>query len=200
MMSPIPCWTGCTRRVYDGDRLRVLNFSYSRYSPMLIVLFTLIVICIASFPSSQSISREGNALLILGLIDATAIIILAVFGISPLLTCHTVTDNYILLRQGIYFVARIQLEDIERIEVWGGKAKGLGVSCEKENLRLYVVTRNEGLVRLVLKENRRLGLLFKNDVTDIVVNVNEPKRFVSLVSERASSDSVPKTRVSEIRL
>lgn len=159
-----------------------MDFSYSKFSPSLIILACLIVIGVASFPLG-TIMKDTGILFTVGIVDMISVIVLFVFGISPLLTNHSVTDNFLMLRQGLYFSAEIPLIEVEDIGVWSGKAKGLGISFDKENERLYVVTRNENLVRIVLKERRRFGAR-RMKTREVVINVDDPKRFVYEIAKR----------------
>lgn len=110
--------------------------------------------------------------------------ILIVFGVSPLLTDHEVVGDRIVLRQGWYFRASIQIGSVKKIEHLEKGPLRTGVFFLVLQPTLYITSKRHDLVMLELREKRRFGWALGKRADKIVFDVTEPDRFFRTIEER----------------
>ncbi len=100
-----------------------------------------------------------------------------VYGVSPLLTPHTLNDRELVIRHGWYFRATIPVDRIDRVEPYDGVVPARGVVFLGGGRRLFVTPSREGALRLVFTRPLRLRGALLPEVDEAVLSVDEPDRF-----------------------
>jgi hypothetical protein len=103
---------------------------------------------------------------------------LYIYGISPFYTGHTVTKTRIILKHGVYFEARVPIDDIRTVQVYEGRAGMMGIRLDRDH-RLYVISDRKEMVEIVLRT--AMTVAGRKGVESIITNVERPAFFVSAV-------------------
>ncbi len=111
---------------------------------------------------------------------------LVIWGLSPLLTHHTLTQALLTLRQGWYFRAFIPLRQIVSARAFDEKAP-LGLSASLGRGRLFVTGSKVGLVSIRLREPRRFWAVLGAAADEIVFDVDSRDSFLEALQERQVS-------------
>lgn len=114
---------------------------------------------------------------------ALLVAFIILFGISPLFTDHWVTLSRLILRQGIYFKASIPYDNIRSVDETDEMAK-VGVKFYLFGRKVFVTTSRNGLVSIKLKRPMRFTLILGKLADEVIVNVDNPREFVSSLKER----------------
>jgi|GEM_PF-4481955 len=103
---------------------------------------------------------------------------LFIYGISPFYAGHTVTKNSIILKHGVYFEARIPIDNIRTVQVYEGKAGMMGIRQDRDH-KLYVISDRKEMVEIILRTAMSVG--GHRGVESIITNVERPPSFVMAV-------------------
>lgn len=139
-----------------------------------IILITVVAILLSPFFLNVPLPWSA---IILGLFA----IYLIISAISPLLTCHTLTTDNLIIRQGWYFRSTIPTKDIESVEEVEEYGK-VGVKFSLTRRKLYVTASRYGLVRIRLKEPKRFPLALGKIADEIIIDVEKRPKFIELAN------------------
>jgi hypothetical protein len=112
-------------------------------------------------------------------------IIILVYGLSPALTSHQLGASNLVLRHGWYFKARVPLMNIRDVQETEEGVPGHGVSFLLGGSRLYLTNSRVGLVNIKLHDRQRMRGTFGKNISEIVLNVDDPDMFIQVLRERA---------------
>lgn len=157
-----------------------MTFAYGKLLPLSFIavgiLFLGLVVYFASISNGIS-----NAMVALAVITIFAIVLF--FGISPLLTSHEITGNFLILRQGWYFNRAIPLKYVDNADHFSGKTYGLSIKYRPHLRRLYVLTDERNKIILTMRDDVYIKIfLRRNAVREIVINVNNTKTFIDKIN------------------
>lgn len=110
-----------------------------------------------------------------------------VFVASPLLVQHWLTRSRLILRQGWYFRAVIQLSEIESVDAadeTGRSRVPLGIHRPLGQPALFVTGGRTNLVAVRLREPRRFWQAFGLEVSQIVFDVLDRPTLLAAAAER----------------
>jgi len=117
-------------------------------------------------------------------------IFILVFGISPFITSHVLTDRNLIINQGWYFRVTIPLTNIQDSKPMERGRSGLKGSMYEN--RLYVTTSDTNMVSIKLKEPIRIIYVLGKKVVELVINVDNMDIFTRELTERIHSlQSIP---------
>jgi len=111
---------------------------------------------------------------------------LVIFGVSPLLTSHTMSRGLLTLRQGWVFRAFLPLKGIVSAGPYDGEAP-LGLHASIARRRLYVTGSKVGLVAIRLKAPRRFWGVWGAFADEIVFDVDSRDSFLEALRQRQVS-------------
>ena len=147
---------------------------------LLMVLFTIIYLLL---------TIDADLLTLMAIV-VMGFVFLAVLGISPWFTDHELDDEALILRQGWYFKARIQLSEIMAIErIPRGPAR-TGVYFRLSTPTLYVTTRRKDLAEIVLREERPFIWALGKKADRIVFDAEELDALIRSIEGRLSLSPV----------
>ncbi len=121
---------------------------------------------------------------ILASIIGVAVII---FGVSPLLTYHELTEDALVLRQGWYFQLRIPLDQITSASHLERGARKVGVSFQVIGSRLSVTTRRTDLMELVLDRGIRAVWAWGKRIDRVAFDTMDNERALREIRDRSLS-------------
>ncbi len=158
----------------EFDYEHILFFIRSVYISVLFI--SIIAIVAISFPD----------MLYVGLFIVLYIIYLIMFGISPILTRHGISDDRMVLRQGFLFKIEIPWDDILKVERADALSLGYGVTPSLRKPIISMATSKSNSVKIKLKEARRFKSVMGKLADEIMIDVNEPDRFIEKAMEHTS--------------
>jgi len=126
---------------------------------------------------------QMDQLMFILLIVAVMTIALVVVGVSPLLTSHDVEEDRIIIRQGWHSRVVVPIEkvtSVHRMEKIGIKE---GVILDAFNRTLVMTGSKKNGVRIELKSEIRVPSAFWKKVETVVLDVNEPERFIAAIGK-----------------
>jgi hypothetical protein len=88
------------------------------------------------------------------------ILVLFSYGLSPMLTKHSLNDDELVLRQGILFKTVIPLASIKAVERWENGPRKSGVYLVTKRKELFVTSRRTNLIIIHLRKPQRIGMAF----------------------------------------
>jgi hypothetical protein len=120
-----------------------------------------------------------------------AVFVLAYLLVVPfplLYTTHSVTGDSVMLRQGLGFTLTIPFGNISAIKVKEISARP-GLRVDRAEGTLFVLATGTGTVRIMLREPQTV----KHGAFDcVVLDVKDPREFVSSVKERRKGEAIMK--------
>ena len=126
----------------------------------------------------------------------SAVFVLAWLLVVPfplLYTTHSVTGDSVMLRQGLGFTLTIPFGNISGIKAKEISAKP-GVRVDRTEGTLFVLATGTGTVRIMLCEPQTV----KHGAFDcVVLDVKDPREFVSCVKERRKGEALMKSLEEE---
>ena len=161
--------------------LKMKDFSYPKF-----IFFRRAVMYVALIPIVLLLLRFIDApLLWLAVFFIIFFILFMVFGISPILTKHTLTRRRLILRHGWHFKLEIPIKDIEEVETaeWGK----VGLKGSTGTHTLYVTSSEHDLISIKLKSPMRTVHLLGRKVDMIVINIEGRESFLRELNERIQS-------------
>ena len=164
------------------------RFPYSKqqFTINLLLLLMLIIILPLVLLSIQGI----DSLIIAGMIGLVIVLIL-VFSISPILTAHQISDQEMVLKQGVYFRAKIPLESIKSVRRIDSGPRRTGTWFRIFGKVLYVTTRRYDLVEIQLRSDQRFGWALWKSADRVVFDTLDNARFLHVMEERGITPSSP---------
>jgi hypothetical protein len=123
-----------------------------------------------------------------------AIVLILIFALSPALTAHHLGGRALRLRHGWYFRCKIPLTNIRDVEETEEGVPGHGVSFLLGGFRLYLTNSRVGLVKILLHDKQRMGGVFGRNISEIILNVDDPDRFIRTLRKRAGLKPLPERR------
>ncbi len=114
---------------------------------LLLILLVLLPLMLLSVGEVDAVIMVGFSLLVLAL--------LAIFGISPMLTAHEIDGDRLILRQGLQFKAVIPMRNIRDMRRVDAGPRRTGTWARTFGSTLYVTTRRYDLIQVRLKERQR---------------------------------------------
>lgn len=161
------------------------RFAYDKFG---FRMTSLLLVLLSSFILGFFLFMGGDALVLIGAM-AVCILMIFLYGISPLLSSHYIEDGDLVLNQGVFFKARIPLTNIRSVEALDAGPSRTGVFFLLRRSVLYVTTRRHDLIVIKLVEPRRFGMIFGKKVDQIVFDVLEQERMIEAVRVRITRAS-----------
>ncbi len=119
----------------------------------------------------------------IGLFILLFLIYLIVFGISPAMTGHGISDEHLILRQGILFKVEITWKDVQSVERADALSLGYGVTPSFRKPIISMATSKNNAVKIKLKKPRRFMSVLGKLADEIMIDLNEPDRFIEKAME-----------------
>jgi hypothetical protein len=164
------------------------RFQYSRQQ-FLINLFLLLALLVFAPLTLLSIGGIAASILI-GFIVLIAVITF-LFGISPMITAHTLNEEHLILRQGYYFRAVIpvgNLKSVKRIEI-GPRRTGTWTGLFGSVL--YVTTRRHDLIEVELRHAQAFPWALWKRADVVVFDTLDNSHFLRRMREMEITPSSP---------
>jgi hypothetical protein len=131
----------------------------------------------------------GGDVMVLVVVMTVCILMVLLYGISPLMSSHFIEDANLVLNQGVFFKARIPFAKIRSVEPLDSGPSRTGVFFLIRRSVLYVTTRRHDLIVIKLEESRRFGMIFGKKVDQIVFDVMEQEKMIEAIRERITRAS-----------
>jgi len=163
------------------DKRQEFEYSKTIFVQKVLLEVVILLMILLLFGTQLPVPLPWLALIILLLL-----IHILIFGISPLFTNHWLTRTRLILRQGWYFKAIIPISNIECIDITDEKGK-LGAKFSLLNRTVYVTSSKFDLLSLKLKEAMRFPFVLGIKSKEVVFNVEDKDKFLSLLKERMES-------------
>jgi len=158
-------------------------------------IYGIAVIALAAAGLLMKWMAAGNITVVYILMIAALFLLIWMIAVPfPLLsTTHVVTGEAVVLRQGLGFNLSIPFDNIAGI-----KAKELsskpGLRVDRAEGTLYVIAAGGGNVRIMLRDPQTV----KHGAFDcVVLDVKEPREFVSCVKERRKGEALMRSLEEE---
>ncbi len=169
------------------------EFSYDR---RLFFVITVLVLGFGVWPVFWAFSDVSGSDASGTIVATVLVTIVGVLLLAPVLfTRHAIGMRGIRVRMGLLFDETISWAEVARVESYPAKLPwflGYGVRLGFGASPVFVVSAHDRLVRIMLKSKRRMpwsALFTQKD--EIVLNVDEPDRFVKAAGEFGSSSRNP---------
>lgn len=117
---------------------------------------------------------------LIGMILAIAVIVV---GVSPLLTSHKVEEGKIIINQGWHSRVTVPLEQVRSVQRMDKIEVKEGVILDAFNRTLVMTGSKKNGVRIELKNEIRVASSFWKKVRTVVLDVNEPERFIAAIGK-----------------
>ena len=164
----------------SGKRLE-FDYGHSAFVQRGLLLLALWILSTVVLASLSQVPF-GGVVLVSGLVAAYAV----VFGLSPLMTRHWLTQSRLILRQGWYFRAILPLRELRSIGPYEGAAK-IGLRGDMSRRMLFVTGSTVGLVAAELEPPRRFWQVLFAPADRVVFDVHSRNRFLEAVAARRAS-------------
>lgn len=164
------------------------RFPYSKQQFILnlVLLVMLIIVLPLVLLSIQGI----DSLILAGMIGLVIVLIL-VFSVSPILTAHRLSDREIVLKQGVYFRAKIPLDSIRTVRRIDSGPRRTGTWFRIFEKALYVTTRRYDLIEIQLKAEQRFGWALWKSADRVVFDTLDNARLLNAMEARGITPSSP---------
>lgn len=149
---------------------------------------SLLLVLLSTFILGFFLFMGGDVLVIVGVMTL-CILMVFLYGISPMMSSHHIEDGELVLNQGIFFRARIPMNKIRSVEPLDVGPSRTGVFFLLRRSILYVTTRRHDLIVIKLEGPRRFGMIFGKKVDQIVFDVLEQERMIEAIRERITRAS-----------
>lgn len=111
-------------------------------------------------------------------------IAISLVTLTPMMTRHEITEESIILRQGLLFKAAFPFEIIESVELSQARLWVLGLFPAGARGRIVLANGNQNLVSIKLKTRRRFEMLLMQSASEIIIDLERPDDFVKLANEK----------------
>jgi hypothetical protein len=108
----------------------------------------------------------------------------ALTTLTPMMTHHEITDECIILRQGVLFRTEIPFSQIETVAPSQVRLWALGFFHAGARNRIILATGNRNLVTVKMKARRRFGFLLWRSSREIIIDVEDTQGFVRAANEK----------------
>lgn len=162
------------------------SFPYTK-RPFIITLISLILVLLALAYLLVILSSD---LLIPLLILVLGTGITVVLGISPLITDHEIENGDLILRQGWYFHARIPLMDVRKVSKISRGPTRTGVYFSLRSSTLYVTTRRDDLIEVLLHGKRQFKWALGKRADRIIFDAEDIDALIKAIEEGSSLSPV----------
>ena len=119
----------------------------------------------------------------LGVFGIIFFIAISLVTLTPMLTRHEITDEGIILRQGLLFKSAFRFKEIETMELFQPRSWAFSLFQADAKGKIVLASGNRNLVKIKLRNKRRFGLLLWRSSKEIIFDVNKPEDFVKLANE-----------------
>ncbi|MCX6650405.1 MAG: hypothetical protein NT131_01935 [Methanomassiliicoccales archaeon] len=126
---------------------------------------------------------QMDQLMFILLIGVVLVIAVVVVGVSPLLTSHEVEEGKIIIRQGWHSRVVMPMEQVSSVQRMDKIEVKEGVILDAFNRTLVMTGSKKNGVRIELKNEIRVPSSFWKKVRTVVLDVNEPERFIAAISK-----------------
>jgi hypothetical protein len=164
------------------------RFPYSKHQFIVNLLLLLMLIII--LPLVLLSIRGVDSLILAGMIGLV-IVLMIIFSISPILTAHQLSNHEIILKQGVYFKAKIPLESIKWVRRIDSGPRRTGTWFKIFGKVLYVTTRRYDLVEIQLRGDQRFGWALWKSADRVVFDTLDNARLLHAMEERGITPSSP---------
>ena len=164
-----------------------LDFSYSRSS----FLLTTGLLVLAGGLITAIFASMRTDILSMGAVVALCGVVVYSYGLSPMLTRHTLTEDELVLRQGVLFKTAIPLASIKAVERWEKGPRKTGVYLVTRRRELFVTSRRSNLIVLQLREPRRIGMAFGRMAETVAFDCMEAEALYNKLNDRVTLSSPP---------
>ena len=157
---------------------RAFHSRFRRY-----VIFMILPVCFLVIIVAYNIVNPVTVMLVL-MMFLVLLAALFIYGISPFYSGHTVTKTTLILKHGVYFEARIPIENVRTVQVYEGIAGMMGIRADRDH-KLYVLSDKKEMVDIVLREP--MTIAGHRGIESIITNVEMPPSFVKTVKSALSA-------------
>jgi|WetSurMetagenome_2_1015567.scaffolds.fasta_scaffold37624_4 hypothetical protein len=119
-------------------------------------------------------------ILLIGVVLAIAVVVV---GVSPLLTFHEVEEGKIIIRQGWHSRVVMPIDQVSSVKRMDKIEVKEGVILDAFNRTLVMTGSKKNGVRIELKKEIRVASSFWKKVGTVVLDVNEPERFIAVIGK-----------------
>lgn len=179
-----------------------MKFGYNKTILFVGPLLLIAVLIMIQFLIKDSNDWKNVMYIILILIVSNIIIILF-FNYSH----HELRDSIIFINIGILFRGKISYENVKSIDYIDKQPfrTGFGIYFSPFHKQIGVITVNENLISIKLKNPQRFGWgAIGKKANEIIINVNKPNEFVNAVREKIEThkskngDIVKKIEIKQV--
>jgi len=156
-----------------------LRYNKRAFFPMLLIL--IIAILFLNIFFDLTFLEDPIFMVIAGLVSSLVVLVI---GISPLLTDHSLDETDLMLRQGWYFRARIQIREIKKVEVVDNGPMRTGVFFDILGTALYVTTQRHDLLLVQLKGRKRFSMAWWKRADHIYFDTLDKTIFLKQMAQR----------------
>lgn len=157
------------------------KFAYSSLS--FIIWGVVISVFFVFFLVVTTVMSAGIDIIWVGGILALYVISLLIFSIMPIMARHEISDEYLLISQGLLFRKKIEWSNIEEITTLDDERMSSGVYASVRRPRVIVTSRRFNLILIRLREKERFGFALGKLADEIIIDVRDTERFVAEVKE-----------------
>lgn len=161
-------------------------FPYTK-RPFVINLISLLLVLLALAYLLIILSPD---LIIPLLILALGFAITVLMGISPLITDHEIENDDLMLRQGWYFHARIPLMEVKKVSKIPRGPTRTGVYFSLRSSTLYVTTRRDDLIEVLLHGKRQFKWALGKRADRIIFDAEDTDTLIKAIEEGSSLSPV----------
>ena len=125
------------------------------------------------------------------------ILVVVIMTILLIVSYHEVTEKNIFIRVGLFFRGKIPFENIKSISKIDIKPFrfGFGIYFSPFKSQIFIITLNDNLVSIKLKNSQRFGWgAFGKKANEIVLNVNKSNEFVDTVLKKIRAPAEKKQK------
>ena len=130
--------------------------------------------------------QPGASMLWLLCFCAVFIAAIAAVAVTPMFTCHEISPDGIVLRQGILFSAMFPFSEILDVQRHQAPLWSFGFVPRGVKGRIVLANANRNLVSIKLKERRRFGMLLMRSADEIIIDLEKPDEFVRMASDKSN--------------
>ncbi|MDH7508336.1 MAG: hypothetical protein QHH00_02920 [Methanomassiliicoccales archaeon] len=170
-----------TCRFYYSKKPYALNLLIMLIGEVLIFYFVLILF--------------GIDFIVLSLVVTLEVMILILFGITPLLTYHEILNDQLVLRVGWIFRGNIPIANIESVERIEKGPIRTGVFFRLNRPELFITSRSYDLIGIKLREKQRFLWALGKKANKIIFDVLDTDALVDLLETHLKSTHASRVQV-----
>jgi len=142
---------------------------------LLLILLAVLPLVLLSIGDLDAVIVVGFSLMIL--------VLVAIFGISPMLTAHEIDGERLVLRQGLQFKAVVPLENIRDVRRVDTGPRRTGTWSRSFGSTLYITTRRHDLIQIHLKKRQRFSWAMWKEADVVVFDALDNPQLMKSMEE-----------------